>query len=110
MNIKQINDSEPVQVDISEWNDDVQAFAKRLTGLEQLVFNDYFLVFQDKDAPLEERFDAGFNAALLLLVNADGEPLLTNEDREAVKGGSAVPFLRVFTAGLGGSNETAKKN
>lgn len=110
MKIKQINENDVVRVDISEWNEEVEAFAKRLSGLEQLVFNDYFLTFQDKDAPLDERFDAGFNAALLLLVDAEGVPLLTNEDREAVKGGSAVPFLRVFTAGLGTSTETAKKN
>lgn len=108
MKIKQINTQERRAVDVSEWTDDV-VYAKPLNGLEQLVFNDYFLTFQDKELPLDERFNAGFNAALLLLVDENGDAWLEEEDRAAVKGGSAVPLLRVFTAGLSGV-ETARKN
>jgi hypothetical protein len=76
--------------------------------LEQLVFNDYFLDFNDKTKSIDERYDAGFGAALLLLVDENNEPLLKEEDRAAVKKASATPLLRVFTTGLRGY-ETAKK-
>lgn len=108
MEIKELAQSERVPIDLKEWSD-VKAYAKPLNGLEQLVFNDYFLDFNDKAKSIDERYDAGFGAALLLLVGEDNEPLLTEEDRAAVKKASATPLLRVFTTGLRGY-ETAKKN
>lgn len=108
MEIKQLAAGERVPVDISEWSD-VAAYAKPLNGLEQLIFNDYFLDFQNREKTIDERYEAGFSAALMLLVDESGAPLLTEDDREAIKGASATPLLRVFTTGLRGY-DTAKKN
>ncbi|MBQ9016634.1 hypothetical protein IJ103_00100 [Candidatus Saccharibacteria bacterium] len=108
MEIKQLTKGERVPVDISEWSE-VEAYARPLNGLEQLVFNDYFLDFQDRAKSIDDRFEAGFSAALMLLTDSEGTPLLTDDDRAAVKGASATPLLRVFTAGLRGY-DTAKKN
>lgn len=100
-------------VDVSEWNEDVKAYFRPLGGFEELVFNDYFIAFYNKDAATEERFEAGFNAAKMVLVDEDGAPLLDDGDREAVRAASFKPILRVFTTGLDletGEPESAKKN
>lgn len=106
----------PRRVDISEWNDETEAFLRPMNGFEALVFNDYFVKFYRKDDAPEERFDAGFKAALLALVDADGKPLLTEADKAAVRAASFLPFFRMFSVGLtetapdGEEFETAKKN
>ena len=33
----------PRRVDISEWNDETEAFLRPMNGFEALVFNDYFV-------------------------------------------------------------------
>ena len=39
----------PRRVDISEWNDETEAFLRPMNGFEALVFNDYFVKFYRKD-------------------------------------------------------------
>ena len=113
MFIKPLN-AERKEIDISEWNQEVKAYFKPLSGFETLVFNDYFLEFYNKSNDLETRFKAGFNAALLALVDESGNALLSAEDMDAVRAASFLPITRVFSYGInaqdGGSLETAKKN
>lgn len=111
--IKPINNGELTPIDVSEWNDEIDAYMRPLGGFEQLVFNDYFLEFYNKDAENNARFNAGFNAALMTLVDAEGNALLEESDRDVVKRASFTPIFRVFTQGLkteNGELETAKKN
>lgn len=113
MQIKPINNGELTPIDVHEWNEEVKAFLRPLGGFEQLVFNDYFLEFYNKDVDNDARYNAGFNAALMTLVDADGNALLSEDDRAIVKRASFTPIFRVFTHGLkteGGELETAKKN
>lgn len=104
------------RVDISEWNDETEAFLRPMNGFEALVFNDYFVRFYRKDGDPEERFDAGFKAALLALVDSAGNPLLAESDKPAVRAASFLPLFRMFAAGLAETApedeefETAKKN
>ena len=106
----------PRRVDISEWNDETAAFLRPLNGFEALLFNDYFATFYRKENDAEERFEAGFKAALLALVDADGKPLLTEADKTVVRAASFLPLFRMFSVGLtetapdGEEFETAKKN
>jgi hypothetical protein len=116
MNIKP-EKNEKVEINISEWNDDVKAYLKPLNGFERLELNDFFVTFYNKENDPEERFDAGFRAALLSLVDGDDRALLAESDREAVRSGSFVPFSRLFNVVLSqygdGSNngvETLKKS
>lgn len=116
MIIKPLN-TERKPVDVSEWNDEVKAYFKPLNGFETLVFNDYFLEFYNKENVSDDRFKAGFKAALLALVDEEGAALLTEEDEEAIRAASFEPILRVFSVGLsfrdksdGENLETAKKN
>lgn len=114
MLIKPLN-MERKPVDVSEWNDDVKAFFKPLNGFETLVFNDYFLEFYNKENSTEERFKSGFKAALLALVDEDGNAILEESDEDAVRAASFVPIVRVFTVGLSlreenAPIESAKKN
>lgn len=107
---------EKIPLDVKEWNEEVRAFIKPMNGFERLTFNDLFLVFYNKENGPEERFDAGFRAALLVLVDDEDRPLLTESDREAVRSGSFLPLFRLFNLGLGAENskpknlETLKKN
>lgn len=100
------------KIDIREWNDEVAAYIRPLNGFEQLIFNDSFLVFYDKDRSFEERLKAGFEAAKMALVMEDNAPLLTDDDAETMKNASVVPFYRLFNMQFsgGGEIETAKKN
>lgn len=114
MNIKPLN-LERKPVDVSEWNDEVRAYFKPLNGFETLVFNDYFLEFYNKENAPDDRFKAGFKAALLALVDEEGNALLSESDEEAVRAASFLPIMRVFNAGLSLREEnapidTAKKN
>lgn len=112
--IKPINNGELTPINVSEWNEEIDAYMRPLGGFEQLVFNDYFLEFYNRDAEPDARFNAGFNAALMTLVDAEGNALLAEDDRELVKRASFTPIFRVFTQGLkttdDGDLETAKKN
>ncbi|MGI6400836.1 MAG: hypothetical protein ACOX0A_01755 [Thermoguttaceae bacterium] len=102
--------------DLHEWNDEIKAFVKPLTTFEALVFNDYAREFFDKEKSCEERFEAAFQAAKMVLVDEDGAPLLTDDDVDAVKYADFAPIFRVFSAVLtdtvpqDGEAETAKKN
>lgn len=114
MIIKPLN-AERKPVDVSEWNGEVKAYFKPLSGFETLVFNDYFLEFYNRENEPDDRFKAGFKAALLALVDEDGNALLDESDEEAVRAASFLPIMRVFSVGLSLRDEdapieTAKKN
>lgn len=116
MKIKQLSNVR-TPLDIKEWNDEVRAYIKPLDGFERLVFNDLFVTFYNRKNEPEQRFDAGFRAALLALVDDENRPLFTEADRENVRAGSFLPFFRLFNVALnsdGGANseplETTKKN
>ena len=113
MLIKSLN-LERKPVDVSEWNDEVQAYIKPLSGFETLIFNDYFLEFYNKENSPNDRFKAGFKAALLALVDEDGNALLNESDEEAVRAASFLPIMRAFSVGLSLRDdapiESAKKN
>lgn len=106
MKIKPLN-QERRPVDVSEWNDEVKAYFKPLSGSETLVFNDYFLEFYNKENSTEDRFKAGFKAAVMALVGEDGAPLLDETDEEAVRAASFLPIMRVFTVGLSFRDEAS---
>lgn len=114
MDIKKIsNDRTPL--DIKEWNENVKAYIKPLDGFERLVFNDFFVVFYNSKNEPERRFDAGFRAALLALVDDENRPLLSEADRDSVRSGSFLPLFRLFNVALNSVAEsapleTAKKN
>ena len=95
MDIKKIS-NEKKPFDIHEWNDEIKAFVKPLNSFERLVFNYFFLTFYNKNNDPETRFDAGFRAALLVLVDENDNPLFTESDRDAVFSGSFIPFSRLF--------------
>lgn len=107
---------ERAEFDLHEWNGDVAAFVKPLTTFEALVFNDYARDFFNREKSCEERFDAAFQAAKMVLVDENGAPLLTDDDAETVKYASFAPIFRVFSVVLSettpkdGEAETAKKN
>lgn len=101
--------TEKIEFDIKEWNDNVKAYIKPLNGFERLEFNDFFIAFYNKENTPDDRFDAGFRAALLTLVTDGDAPLLTEADRDAVRSGSFVPFFRLFNAILNQYDETGKE-
>lgn len=115
MEFKQIATDELTPFDVSEWDATAQAYVKQLTALERLVFNDYFLAFYDKDKTPDERFRAGFKAALMAIVDGNGAPLITVDDERAASRASLDPIIRLFGYYLSGDRdegelETAKKN
>lgn len=107
-----ITDRKPC--DITAWNDEIEAFIKPLNGFEALVFNDYFITFFNKNNDFETRFEAGFNAAKMTLVDANNESIIVDEDKEVFKNASFAPYYNLFATGLttnaDGVVETAKKN
>ena len=100
--------NDKIEIDVSEWNDDVKAYIKPLNGFERLTFNDFFFFFFNKENDPDDLFDAGFRAALLPLVNDSDEPLLTENDRDAVRSGSFVPFFRLFNIVLSQYGDASK--
>ena len=113
--LKESNDSqELIPVDISDWNKEVKGFIRPLSGQEQLIFNDYFLDFFNRDLPVEKRFDAGLKAASMALVDENGKQLVGEESRAALWEAFAVPFLNIFSTVMNVkikvTMETAKKN
>lgn len=100
MRIKPLN-TERKPVDVSEWNDEIKAYFKPLGGFDTMVFVDYYFDWRDEEKSLDDRFKAGFKAALLTLVDEEGNALLTEEDEEAIRAASFDPIYRVFSIGLG---------
>lgn len=115
MRIKPLN-TERKPVDVSEWNDEIKAYFKPLGGFDTMVFVDYYFEWRDESRSLDDRFKAGFKAAVLALVDEEGNALLTEEDEEAIRAASFDPIYRVFSIGLefwnknGDEPESAKKN
>ena len=99
MDIKQ-RKAELTPVSIEEWNDSAKAYIKPLDGLETFIIYDLWLAFYRKADPIEDRFNAGFDAAQIALVDKDGAPLLEETDRAAVRNASVLPIIRVFTHAL----------
>ena len=113
MEIKKVS-NEKKPFDIHEWNDEIKAFVKPINSFERLVFNDFFITYYNKSNDPETRFDAGFRAAMLVLVDENDNPLFTESDRDAVFSGSFIPFSRLFNLFIELENdeplETLKKN
>lgn len=113
MDIKPIT-REKRELDIREWNESVKAFIKPMNGFDRLAFNDFFLAFYRKSNDPETRFDAGFRAALLVLVDENDQPLFTEADRDAVRAGSFLPLFRLFDEVIAADRDevlqTTKKN
>ena len=88
------------------------AYIRPLNGFEQLVFNDYFIVFFSENREYEERYEAGFKAAKMALVGEDNAPLLTDDDKDVIKNASVLPIFRLFNTVLASQTDfdTAKKN
>lgn len=114
MKIKQVAFTEKVEIDVKEWNEQTRAFLKPFTAYETLAFNDLALIYYDRENSVEERFNAAFDAVQLALVDVDGNALLSDNDREAVRGASFEPIIRTFTAIFKRNEnkefETIKKN
>lgn len=110
MQIKTIP-QERAKMNISEWNEETPAYIRPLNGFEQLVFNDYFIVFFSESRPYEERYEAGFKAAKMALVGEDNAPLLTDDDKDVIKNASVMPIFRLFNTVLASQSnfDTAKK-
>ena len=92
MQIKTIP-QERAKMNISEWNEETPAYIRPLNGFEQLVFNDYFIVFFSESRPYEKRYEAGFKAAKMALVGEDNAPLLTDDDKDVIKNASVFRSL-----------------
>lgn len=88
-------------VNISEWNDETPAFVKTLDIMEQIIFNDQLVEFHDKDADKNARAEAGISICILTLVDADGAPLLSLDDMDALKAAAFEPIGRVISTILG---------
>ena len=113
LKIDQLNESKELKpVDISQWNKDVKGYVRPLSGIEYLIFNDYFLTFINQDLDPEKRFEAGFKASLMALVYENGQPLLVPESRQDMWNASIFPILNIFSAVIKGMppTESAKKN
>ena len=115
MKIKEVaNNKTPLN--IREWNEEEKAYIKTMNGFERLAFNDFFITFYNKHIDAETRFDAGFRAALMVLVDEEGRPLLSESDRDAIRNGSFLPLFRLFDVVIAAEEkkdeglETTKKN
>ena len=104
--------SEKTPFDIKEWNEEVNAFIRPLNGFEALVFNDYFYQFYNRTNEAKERYNAGFDAAKLCLVDENDTPLLVEDDREIIEDASFAPLFRLFAEVLKDTDEPegTKKN
>lgn len=96
MKIKTIENLEFRRFNISEWNDEIECYFKPFSGLDALAVTDAFYAFNDKKRTALERFNAAFEVAKLALVDADGRPLLTDDDRDAIQNASFQPFTRMW--------------
>lgn len=96
MKIKKIENLSFRRFNISEWNDEIECFFRPLNGLDALAVTDAFYAFNDKKRTAQERFNAAFEVAKLALVDADGRPLLTDDDREALQNASFQPITRMW--------------
>lgn len=115
MEIKTLN-KEPIEVNIREWNDSVRAFIKPLNGIELLLINDLIIDYYNKDSTPEARFMAGFKAALMVLIDENNNPLLSESDETVIRSASFVPFSSIFAKIIetnkndGAELESFKKN
>lgn len=99
MQIKQIEKENKDEIDITEWNEEVRAYLKPFTAYDTLAFNDLMLTYYDREKKsIDERYNAAFDAVQIALVGEDGAPLLSETDRETVRGASFEPIVRTFNA------------
>ncbi len=112
MEIKSAKQSPARPINISEWNDETQAFFKPLTTTERLIFQDLYREYLDRESTPLERARAGARAAVLTLIDAAGQALLTDADVPKLAEASYAPISRVFLLGLDPDAEDSsfKKN
>ena len=96
MQIKQ-DAGELIPLDISEWNDEQDAFIT-LTGFDVFLFNSCAMRYFAESSTPEERFNACFDAACLAIVDKSGNRLLCADDRDALRAANFKPFVRMFNA------------
>ena len=97
ISIKTIDTSRRREVNISEWNPDVKAFVRDITGLERKTFNDQIEQFNDKKLSANEQYEAGLCACIMALVDEEGTPLFTLDQIETLKRASSSPVYRVLS-------------
>ncbi len=97
---KKLGMKEGVLVDINEWNEEVKAYCKPIDEFERLLIRNYYKDFINKEKSSEERFKAGFKAALLALVDEKGKTFLSEQDEEVIRKASFMPLARVFKVAL----------
>ena len=90
-------DSRPALTEILHGVESPHAVLQPQTGRMATAEADW----RDDSKSLDDRFKAGFKAAVLALVDEDGNALLTEEDEEAIRAASFDPIYRIFSIGLG---------
>lgn len=100
------------RINISEWNDKVEAYVKDLSVLDHLVFREQFLIYSDENRSSDERAEGGLCACIMSIVDKDGNPLLAIEQLDALKKMSFKPVTRLLGMLLNpdAKDESFKKN
>lgn len=94
--IKTVDTARRREVNISEWNADVKAFVRDLTGLERMTFADQLDQFLDKKLSVGERLEAALCACVMALVDEEGNALFALDQIETLKQASFSPVSRVL--------------
>lgn len=96
MKIKKATENPPRRVDIREWNDGAEAFAKNLNHIELVEFLEEYEKFNDSKAPLDERYAAGIRIVTRYFVDKDGvEPLFDESQSDDIRRANRRPFERL---------------
>ena len=84
------------EVNVSEWDPDAKAYVKDLTGMEYILFREYWNIYCDAGLPADQRYEGALNCFILAVVGADGEPLTDVTQIETMKTLSSRPVTRVL--------------
>lgn len=96
LEIKTVDTARRREVNISEWNADVKAYVRDLTGLERMTFADQLDQFLDKKLSVNERLEAALCACVMALVDEEGNALFALDQIETLKQASFSPVSRVL--------------
>lgn len=94
--IKTIDTTRRREVNISEWNPDVKAFVRDITGLERKTFLNQLAQFYDKALSADEQYEAGLCACIMVLVDEEGVPLFSLDQIGELKAASSAPVDRTL--------------
>ncbi|MGI5831405.1 MAG: hypothetical protein ACOX6D_02570 [Thermoguttaceae bacterium] len=84
------------EVNISEWDPGAKAFVKDLSGLEYVLFREYWNIYCNADLSADERAEGALNAFILAVVDAEGRPLTDVTQIGTMKNLSFRPVARVL--------------